>query len=113
MPGFHSNLRRGLLRWYRDLGLEPRVVAEIADSAVLKVFGQRGLGMFAVPTAVEVDVARQYEVERIMVLEGVREEYYAISVERRIRNPAVAAITGAARKGLFVETTNQQDARDS
>ena len=53
MPGFHSNLRRHLLRWYRDQGLEPRVVAEINDSAVLKVFGQRGLGMFAVPTAVE------------------------------------------------------------
>ena len=113
MPGLHSNLRRHLLRWYRDHGLEPRIVAEIADSAVLKVFGQRGLGMFAVPTAVEVDVARQYEVERIVVLEGVREEYYAISVERRIRNPAVAAIMGAARKGLFVETTDQQNAQAS
>ena len=74
---------------------------------------QRGLGMFAVPTAVEADVARQYNVERITVLQGVREEYYAISVERRIRNPAVAAITGAARKRLFVEATDQQDARDS
>ena len=113
MPGLHSSLRRRLLHWYRDHGLEPRIVAEIADCAVLKVFGQRGMGMFAVPTAVEVDVARQYEVERIVVLEGVREEYYAISVERRIRNPAVAAITGAARKGLFVENSDQPDARDS
>ena len=113
MPGLHSNLRRHLLRWYRDHGLEPGVVAEINDSAVLKVFGQRGLGMFAVPTAVETDVAHKYEVERIVVLEGVREEYYAISVERRIRNPAVAAITGAARKGLFIENTAQDDARDS
>ena len=113
MPGLHSNLRRRLLHWYRDHGLEPRIVAEIDDSAVLKVFGQRGLGMFAVPTAVEADVARQYEVERITVLRGVREEYYAISVERRIRNPAVAAITGAARKGLFVENADQHDPRDS
>ena len=53
MPGLHSSLRRHLLRWYRDHGVEPRVVAEINDSAVLKVFGQRGLGMFAVPTAAE------------------------------------------------------------
>ncbi len=68
--------------------------------------------MFAVPTAVEPDVARQYEVERIMILEGVREEYYAISVERRIRNAAVAAITGAARKGLFVENTDKRADRD-
>jgi len=113
MPGLHSNLRRRLLRWYRDRRLEPRVVAEINDSAVLKVFAQRGLGMFAVPTAVEADVARQYEVERIAVLEGVREEYYAISVEKRIRNAAVAAITGAAREGLFVGNADQPDARGS
>ena len=112
MPGFHSNLRRHLLRWYRDQGLEPRVVAEINDSAVLKVFGQRGLGMFAVPTAVEADVARQYGVERITVLEGVREEYYAISVERRIRNAAVVVIMGAARAGLFVENIDQGAAQD-
>jgi LysR family transcriptional regulator, transcriptional activator of nhaA len=104
LSGFHSNLRRSLLRWYRDQGLEPRVVAEVADSAVLKVFGQRGLGMFAVPTAVEADIARQYGVERITRLDGVRERYFAISVERRIRNPAVAAITEAAREGLFVDT---------
>ena len=112
MPGFHSSLRRHLLRWYRDHGLEPRVVAEINDSAVLKVFGQHGLGMFAVPTTVETVVARQYEVERITVLEGVREEYYAISVERRIRNRAVAAITGAARAGLFEEDIEQRAAPD-
>ena len=112
MPGLHSNLRRRLLHWYRAHGLEPRIVAEINDSAVLKVFGQRGLGIFAVPTAVEADVARQYEVERITVLRGVREEYYAISVERRIRNAEVAAITGAARAGLFVENTDQRAARD-
>lgn len=102
LPGLHSNLRRSILRWYRDRGFEPHIVAEVADSAVLKVFGQQGLGMFAVPTVVEADVARQYQVERITLLEGIRERYYAISVERRIRNPAVAAITEAARQGLFV-----------
>ena len=102
LSGLQSNLRRSLLRWYRDHGLEPRIVAEIADNAVLKVFGQHGLGMFAVPTAVEADVARRYEVERITLLDGVQERYYAISVERRIRNPAVAAITAAARSELLV-----------
>ena len=107
LSGLHSNLRRSLLGWYRHHGLEPRVVAEVADSAVLKVFGQRGLGMFAVPTAVEADIARQYQVERIALLDGVRERYYAISVERRIRNPAVAAITAAARGRLFVEDARE------
>ena len=112
LSGFHSNLRRSILQWYRDQRLEPRIVAEVADSAVLKVFGQRGLGMFAVPTAVEADIARQYQVERVTLLDGVQERYYAISVERRIRNPAVAAITEAARKGLFVEETDRGDRPD-
>jgi LysR family transcriptional regulator, transcriptional activator of nhaA len=112
VSGLHSNLRRSLLRWYRDQGLEPRIVAEVSDSAVLKVFGQRGLGLFAVPTAVETDIARQYQVERIAVLGGVQERYYAISVERRIRNPAVAAITAAARSGLFVEDAAQDGPTD-
>jgi len=111
MPGLHSNLRRRLLNWYKEHGLEPNVVGEINDSGVLKVFGQHGLGMFAVPTAVEADVARQYDVQRIALLEGVREEYYAISVERRIRNPAVAAITEAARAGLFLDGTRRQGAK--
>ena len=31
----------------------------------------------------------------------VRERFYAISVERRIRNPAVLSITSAARHELF------------
>jgi LysR family transcriptional activator of nhaA len=110
LSGFHSNLRRALLSWYREQGLEPRIVAEVADSAVLKVFGQHGLGMFAVPTAVETDVARKYQVERITLLDGVQERYYAISVERRIRNPAVAAITAAAREGLFVSGTGHTEA---
>jgi LysR family transcriptional activator of nhaA len=107
LSGLHSNLRRSLLGWYRDQGLEPKIVAEVADSAVLKVFGQHGLGMFAVPTAVEADIARQYQVERIALLDGVRERYYAISVERRIRNPAVASITEAARSRLFVEDARE------
>ena len=33
--------------------------------------------------------------------DGVIERYYAISVERRIKHPAVAAITEAARERIF------------
>ena len=113
LSGLHSNLRRSLLQWFRDQRLEPKIVAEVADSALLKVFGQRGLGMFAVPTAVEADIARQYQVERVTLLNGVKERYYAISVERRIRNPAVAAITEAARRRLFVEEPTRPVPRES
>ncbi|NJD20937.1 MAG: LysR family transcriptional regulator [Gemmatimonadetes bacterium] len=103
MPAPHTALRRALNPWLADRGLEPRVVAEIDDSAVLKVFGQRGLGAFAVPGAVRDEVARMYHARSLGELEGLRERYYAITPERRIRNPAVAAISEAARQGSLLQ----------
>jgi LysR family transcriptional activator of nhaA len=59
------------------------------------------VGLFAVPTAIEADVRRQHDVELVGHLPEVRERFYVISVERRIRHPAVAAITRSAREELF------------
>jgi LysR family transcriptional activator of nhaA len=76
-------------------------VAEIEDSALLKVFGQRGAGIFPAPTIVSDDVMKQYRVVRLGVASRVLERFYVITAERRIRHPAVAAITEAARSALF------------
>jgi LysR family transcriptional activator of nhaA len=100
MPGEDSALRGKLRQWLADRDLEPRVVAEVQDSAVLKVFGQQGLGLFAVPSAVEAEVSRMYETVSLGCLPGLTESFYAISVERRIRNAAVAVIVGAAGSAL-------------
>jgi LysR family transcriptional activator of nhaA len=67
------------------------------------VFGQAGEGLFAVPTAVEIEVGRQYSVERVGRIPAVKERFYAISVERRLKHPAVVAISKAARNELFLE----------
>ena len=77
------------------------IAGEFEDSALLKVFGQAGTGFFAVPTVIAEEVVRQYEVQPIGATEEVSERFYAVSVERRIRHPAVAAICEAARSELF------------
>jgi len=77
------------------------VVAEIEDSALLKVCGQAGVGMFDAPTAVEREVRRQDEVRAVHRVDAIRERFYAISAERRIRNPLVQAISSAAQRELF------------
>ncbi len=102
LPMEGSTLRRSLEDWFAELEIRPSVVAEIEDSAVLKVFGQAGMGLFAAPTAVEREVRRQYGVRVVGRVESIREQFFAISAERRIRHPAVLIISTSARRELFV-----------
>lgn len=80
--------------------VRPAVVAEFADSALLKVFGQHDLGLFPAPSVLEKQICRQYGVVVAGHLQGVLERFYAISVERRLKHPAVVPISDAARTTL-------------
>ncbi len=101
MPLETLTLRRSLDAWLTRHRIAPRVVADFEDSALLKVFGGAGLGIFAAPTVVEAEIAAEYRVEVIGRAPEIRERYYAITVERRLEHPAVAAISGAARAELL------------
>lgn len=100
-PLEHTATRRSLDAWFRKQGVRPDIVAEIDDSAVLKVFGQSGAGLFAAPSAVEAEVRRQYGVSVVGRVDDLRERFYAISVERKVNHPAVAAMASAARREIF------------
>jgi LysR family transcriptional activator of nhaA len=102
MPTPGSNLRRTLDQWFEEHAIRVRLAGEMEDSALLKVFGAGAAGLFASPCAIAKDIQRQYGVRSIGKLEGVKERYYAISVERKLKNPAVLAISGSARSELFV-----------
>jgi LysR family transcriptional activator of nhaA len=104
-------LRRSLDQWFARSGIKPRVVAEFEDSALLAVFGADGRGVFAAPTVVEREVMRQYGVRVLGRAAPVRERFYAVTVERRIANPAVVAITDAARQELFAAGAPRRRAR--
>jgi LysR family transcriptional activator of nhaA len=101
LPTENTVLRRSLEQWFEQVGVRPRIVAEIEDSALMKVFGQHGAGIFPAPAILAAEVRRQYRVEAVGSTAEVRERFYAISVERRIRHPAVAAITERAQRKLF------------
>lgn len=103
LPTADTALRRTLDPWFEAQGLRPKIVAEIADSALVKSFGQTGLGIFPAPTAVERDVLKQFGVKVVGRSPDLRERFWAITAERRIKNPAVAAISHAARGELFAE----------
>ena len=101
LPTSNTTLRRAMDRWFEANDVRPITVAEVEDSAVIKVFGQEGAGLFAIPSVVEEQVCRQYRVELVGRIEDIRERFFAISAERRIVHPGVAAITEAARSQLF------------
>jgi LysR family transcriptional activator of nhaA len=84
--------------------VRPRIIGEIEDSALLKTFGQAGAGVFAAPSVVEREVLRQYQVRVVGRTGDIRERYYAISAERRLKHPAVVAMTEAARSKVFDRT---------
>ena len=100
VPTVGKTLRRTLDHYFEQASIRPRIVAELDDSALLTTFGQAGAGLFVAPTVLEKEVARQYGVSIVGRLENVRERYYAISVERRLKHPAVIAISEAAHEML-------------
>lgn len=101
MPSKSSSLRMNLENWFDQHAIKPRVVAEFEDRALMKAFGERGTGVFTSPQTMEEDVLEKYGVRVIGRTDEVQENFYLISPERRIRNPAVTAITEAARANLF------------
>lgn len=97
LPPTTNPLRRALEQWFDSHHLLPRVVHEIADSALLKVFGQAGDGVFPAPAVVAEEICRQYGVMKLGETPTVREQFYAISTERQIQHPAVVAVCRAAQ----------------
>ena len=101
LPMPNTTVRGGLDHWFEKQAIRPLLVAQFEDTALLKVFGGSGIGVFPAPTVIEAQVRSQYGVSVIGRTTEVMERFYAISVERRITHPAVREITEAARSELF------------
>ena len=105
LPTPNTTVRSALDLWFDKLEIAPRVTAQFEDTALMKVFGGAGLGLFQAPTTIEAQVKKQYGVSVVGRTSEVKERFYAISVERRITHPAVRAISEAARSKLFSDDT--------
>jgi LysR family transcriptional regulator, transcriptional activator of nhaA len=102
MPGEDAAVRPRLLRWFEKQKVRPQIAGEFDDGALLLAFGDAGAGIFAAPAAIAAQVRRQYGLAEIGRTDAVREQFYAISVERRLTHPAVLAIQSSARDNLIV-----------
>ncbi len=100
LPGEGYALRRSIEDWFARNGIQPRIVAEVEDIDLIHVLAEAGAGMFAAPAIIAEDLRVRFAVEQVGRAIGIREQFYAITVDRRLKHPAVVAITEAARREL-------------
>lgn len=101
VPGESTMVRGRLMRWFGEHQLLPRIVGEFDDSALMKAFGQSGMGIFIAPSVIAEEVRRQFGVVIIGQTGEVTEQFYAISVERRLTHPGVVAVTKTGFQAMF------------
>lgn len=101
IQGASASVRQQLEGWLTRHQIHPRVIGEFDDGALMTAFGREGRGVFMAPTVLEAETVAQFGVEVIGRSDELVEEFFAVSVERRITHPCVAAITDAARGRLF------------
>lgn len=101
LPSEGTSIRSSLQRWFTDHEIQPEVAAEFDDTALLKVFAQAGAGVFAISDVIADEVCEQHGVRVVLRVPEIREKFYAISIERRLKHPAVLAISELARTKMF------------
>jgi LysR family transcriptional activator of nhaA len=99
LPTRNNALRGRIDEWFELHAVRPDVVGEFEDNALLNTFGRRGLGLFFAPAALATDIAEQFGAVLVGPVPQVREQFYAISNDRKIKHPAVEAILCAVHDG--------------
>ena len=100
LPTDDTAIRRSLDLWLEKHDVHPIVLGEFEDYAMLREFARTGHGFAPVPSFLEEQFRRMYRFARVGTATGIKGEFFAISVERRIKNPAVAAMTEHAREAF-------------
>ena len=101
LPPSSVALRRSLDEWFLAKGVMISIRAEIEDAGLLRAFGSAGRGVFPVRAALRAEVEDLHDVQRLGTCRGVRERYFLLSTERRIKHPGVSAMVNGARRGLY------------
>jgi len=100
LPSDNTALRRAVETWFQDLGIQPRVVAEFEDLALMKVMAADDRGFIVLPSLAANEAVRRYDFRIVGTTNACRVQFHAITAERRIIHPAVARITQKARSRL-------------
>ena len=100
LPSPESPLRRSLDRWFAERRIQVNVVAEVEDAGMLRALGAEGLGLFPVRVALSAQGAESSSMTPVGKLEALTEPYFALTLRRKVDNPAVVALIAGARRRL-------------
>jgi len=103
LPMSNTGLRRSLEKWFHAAGIRPRLVGEFYDPAFVNVLALHGLGFMPVPTTVVNEIVARFGFRTIGRTNECKQQFYAITPERKLIHPAVAAITSNARRRLIAD----------
>ena len=109
LPTKHTATRPKFDQWFETYEVRPAVAGEFDDFSLLRTFAEVGLGVFAAPAVLDRVMQRRYGFGRIGRAKDVRAQFYAISVERKIKNPAAVAICDTARQEMFRKNRAEPD----
>ena len=101
LPTRNNAIRGRIDQWFETHDVRPDVVGEFDDNALLNTFGGNGLGLFPAPSVLAADVREQCGADPVGAITRVREQFYAISNERKIKHPAIDAILSAMHGEVF------------
>jgi len=100
MPAASSDMHRLVRHYLSERDLSPRIAVSCEDNALLLAFGRAGAGLVPAALSLATELKHMYGLECIGEMAGIRQHFYAVTVDRRIRHPAVLAMTAAARKAF-------------
>lgn len=101
LPTKQNAIRQLFDKWCHDANIYPIIRGQYDDSALMKSFGKAGFGIFFMPSIIEDEVRETFGLEVIGRLSDIKQKFYAISAERKVTHPAVAAVCSTARDIIF------------
>lgn len=100
LPTHSASVRREIDRWFETIGISPRILGEFDDSALMKEFGAAGVGVIPVPRSVEREVMKEYGLAVIGRTEEIKERFYLISLEKKVKHPGILLLIKKAKESL-------------
>ena len=98
LPSVESSLRTAFDQIVSAAKVQPRVLAEVDDMAMMRLLAREGEGLALVPPVVVRDEIRQKELIKTHDIPGIHETFYAITPTRKFPNPLVAELVHTMMK---------------
>lgn len=101
LPGRDSDVRASFDVLCDQLGLRPRVVAEVDDMAMLRLLARQSDGLALLPRVVVRDELKSKRLVEYCVVPGLYENFFAITVQRRFTPPLLRTLLNRSEEDVL------------